>query len=95
MKEQKAAADEYMSSDRRHQTIDFIQSNYDKAYANWRRTGIPNLTPVDYPGNESNSQIPRRMRYSDSEYGNNTANVEEAIARQGADQFTTRIWWDQ
>lgn len=66
-----------------------------ESFSNWRRTGFPNLTPVDFPGNESNSQIPRRLRYSDNEYGTNAANVEAANARQGADQFFTRVWWDK
>lgn len=66
-----------------------------EAYANYRRTGYPNLTPVDYPGNEANSQIPRRLRYPQSEYGVNEANIVAANARQGDDVFTTRMWWDK
>ncbi|GAB5553651.1 MAG: SusD/RagB family nutrient-binding outer membrane lipoprotein [Saprospiraceae bacterium] len=66
-----------------------------EAYANFRRTGYPELTPVDFPGNESNSQIPLRLRYPQSEYGVNGANIEAANARQGADQFTTPVWWDK
>ncbi|MEM6804393.1 MAG: SusD/RagB family nutrient-binding outer membrane lipoprotein [Bacteroidota bacterium] len=65
-----------------------------EAYANYRRTGYPELTPVDYPGNESNGQIPRRLRYPTSEYGVNEANINAANAAQGPDEFTTRIWWD-
>jgi hypothetical protein len=66
-----------------------------EAFANWRRTGYPELTPTDYPGNESNSQIPRRLRYPDSEYGINGDNIQAAISRQGPDEFTTRVWWDK
>lgn len=65
-----------------------------EAYANWRRTGFPVLTPVDYPGNESNGTIPRRLRYPQGEYSLNEANINEALSRQGPDQFTTRMWWD-
>jgi len=65
-----------------------------EAWSNWRRTGYPVLTPIDYPGNESGGQIPRRMRYSQGEYGVNAANIEAANANQGPDQFTTRVWWD-
>ena len=65
-----------------------------EAYANYRRTGFPELTPTNYPGNESNGQIPRRLRYPTSEYGVNEVNINAANARQGDDVFTTRIWWD-
>ncbi|MDD2497652.1 MAG: SusD/RagB family nutrient-binding outer membrane lipoprotein [Desulfitobacteriaceae bacterium] len=68
--------------------------NFYESYSNWRRTGYPVLTPVNYPGNESNGQIPRRIRYSSSEYSVNPSNLAEAISSMGADAFTTRVWWD-
>ena len=66
-----------------------------EAFANWRRTGFPSLTPVVYPGNVTGGTIPRRLRYSQGEQVSNTANYNEAIARQGPDEFTTRVWWDR
>lgn len=68
--------------------------NHIEAWANWRRTGLPRLTPVNYPGNETNGQIPRRLRYSQGEYGVNP-NIDVANSRQGPDLFTTRVWWDK
>ncbi len=65
-----------------------------EAYAEWRRTGFPVLTPVNFPGNESNGQIPRRIIYPIQEPGNNRANYEAAVSRQGPDLLTTRMWWD-
>ena len=65
-----------------------------EAWSNWRRTGYPKLTPVNYPGNETNGQIPRRLRYSQGEYGVNPG-IDVAVGRQGADLFTTRMWWDK
>ena len=65
-----------------------------EAYANWRRTGFPDLVPVNYPGNESNGQIPRRLRYPQAEASLNGEMYDAAVSRQGADQFTTRMWWD-
>ena len=67
-----------------------------EAYANWRRTDYPKLTPVDYPGNESKSQIPRRLRYPASEQSVNPEGYLEAVNRQwgGEDQFWNRMWWD-
>ncbi|MBL7804387.1 MAG: SusD/RagB family nutrient-binding outer membrane lipoprotein [Saprospiraceae bacterium] len=66
-----------------------------EAFANWRRTGIPNLTPTSFPGDITGGQIPRRMRYPTAEYSSNGPNIEAAVARQGADINTTRVWWDQ
>ncbi|WP_215224040.1 SusD/RagB family nutrient-binding outer membrane lipoprotein [Echinicola shivajiensis] len=66
-----------------------------EGYSKWRRTGYPQLTPVNYPGNVTNGQIPRRMTYSGEEYSINTENVNEAVSRQGADNFMTRVWWDK
>lgn len=68
--------------------------NHIEAWSNWRRTGYPKLTPVNYPGNETNGQIPRRLRYSQGEYGVNPG-IDVAITRQGPDLFTTRMWWDK
>ena len=66
-----------------------------EAFANWRRTGFPNLTPVNYPGNVTGGTIPRRLRYNQSEQVSNAENYAAAIARQGPDEFTTRVWWDK
>ncbi|WP_420456026.1 SusD/RagB family nutrient-binding outer membrane lipoprotein [Rubrivirga sp.] len=66
-----------------------------EAFANWRRTGYPNLTPVNFPGNVTGGTIPRRLRYNESESVSNTANYNEAVSRQGGDLLTTRVWWDQ
>ena len=38
-----------------------------ESFANWRRTGFPNLTPVNYPGNVTGGTIPRRLRYREAE----------------------------
>lgn len=66
-----------------------------EAYANWRRTGYPVLTPVNYVGNATGGTIPRRLPYSVAEQGINGAHYREAISRQGADLLTTRVWWDK
>ncbi|MEN7547645.1 SusD/RagB family nutrient-binding outer membrane lipoprotein [Rapidithrix thailandica] len=66
-----------------------------ESYANWRRTGYPELVPVNYNNNASNGTIPRRLMYPIAEYSANGSNLKTAIDRQGVDKFTTRIWWDQ
>ncbi|SIQ17499.1 SusD/RagB family nutrient-binding outer membrane lipoprotein [Maribacter ulvicola] len=65
-----------------------------ETFSNWRRTGFPVLTPVNYPGNVTNGTIPRRLTYSESEQSNNPDNYAAAIAAQGPDVLTTRVWWD-
>ncbi|SHG09111.1 SusD/RagB family nutrient-binding outer membrane lipoprotein [Pedobacter caeni] len=66
-----------------------------ESYANWRRTGIPQLTPVNYPGNVSGGTIPRRFTFPRNEYSANGTNVKQANAQQGPDTYTTRVWWDK
>lgn len=66
-----------------------------ESYANWRRTGYPNLIPVNFPGSDSPGAIPRRLRYPQKEYSVNSDNITIANQRQGSDIFTTRIWWDK
>ncbi|MEO8795904.1 MAG: SusD/RagB family nutrient-binding outer membrane lipoprotein, partial [Daejeonella sp.] len=63
-------------------------------HANWRRSGYPLLTPVNFQGNYTSGVIPRRFQYPASEQGLNGANLNEAIARQGPNTWTTRVWWD-
>lgn len=66
-----------------------------ESFANWRRTGYPNLTPTSFPTDITGGNIPRRLRYPTHEYSNNEANITAAVARQGADDLTTRVWWDK
>ncbi|CAL1519767.1 hypothetical protein MMC2321_03519 [Chitinophaga sp. MM2321] len=66
-----------------------------ESYANWRRTGFPVLTPVNYPGNATSGVIPRRLTYPIGEYSANAKNVKDAVAKQGADSYVTRVWWDK
>ncbi|MDB5231417.1 MAG: SusD/RagB family nutrient-binding outer rane lipoprotein [Chitinophagaceae bacterium] len=65
-----------------------------QAWANWRRTGVPALTPTAFAVNSS-KQIPRRYVYGANEYSVNATGVAEAVARQGADTENTRVWWDK
>ncbi len=73
--------------------------NGPEAFANFRRSGFPALTPNPY-GQPNNPDVPngtfiRRMTYPTSELSVNVTNANEAIARQGADKLSTRIWWDK
>jgi len=73
--------------------------NGPEAFANFRRSGFPALTPNPY-GQPNNPDVPngtfiRRLTYPTSELSVNTKNVNAAIGRQGADKLSTRIWWDK
>ena len=65
-----------------------------EGWANYRRTGLPVLTPTNYPGNATGGTIMRRLIYPTSEQGLNV-NYKAAVAAQGAELFTTRMWWDK
>jgi hypothetical protein len=66
-----------------------------EVFSNWRRTGYPQLTPINIAGNATNGTIPRRLLYPPSEESLNGPNYSAAIQRQGQNTFTTRVWWDK
>ena len=73
--------------------------NGPEAFANFRRSGFPALTPNPY-GQPNNPDVPngtfiRRLTYPTSEIAVNSVNFNEAVARQGADKLSTRVWWDK
>jgi hypothetical protein len=71
----------------------FMDEN--ECFANWRRSGYPSLTPVNYPGNVTGGTIPRRFTYPQTEASTNTANYNAAVTRlAGGDKMTSRMWWD-
>ena len=69
--------------------------NFMEAWNNWRRSGFPVLTPVNYTGNFSNGTIPRRFIYPQSEPTNNAANYNAAVTNMGGDTYTTKMYWDK
>ena len=69
--------------------------NGPEVFANFRRSGFPALTPNPYPGKEIKGNFINRLSYPDSEQSVNTANRQEAIARQGPDNLDTHVWWDK
>jgi hypothetical protein len=63
-----------------------------EAWSEWRRTCVPE-TLVPGPAAVIGT-VPRRYEYSIREHSVNSANLDAAVARQGADVFTSRIYWD-
>jgi len=73
--------------------------NGPEAFANFRRTGFPALTPNPY-GQPTNPDVPngtfiRRIGFPTSEQSVNSANYNAAVTRQGPDKLSTKIWWDK
>lgn len=61
-----------------------------ESWNEYRRTGFPVLSPaVDGAINE----IPSRYNYPTTEGSINKANYDAAVAAQGADKLTTKVWW--
>ena len=72
-----------------------ILFNFSEAWTNWRRSGYPALTAINYAGNFSNGSIPRRQPYPSNESSNNPDNYKAAVAKlTGGDLWTARVWWD-
>lgn len=67
-----------------------------EAWANFRRSGYPILTPNPFPGSELKTEpFIRRLTYTDAELNVNKTNVQAAISRQGPNLLDTRVWWDK
>ncbi|HWB24860.1 MAG TPA: SusD/RagB family nutrient-binding outer membrane lipoprotein [Chitinophagaceae bacterium] len=70
--------------------------DFSEAWSNWRRSGYPVLTPVNYTGNFSNATIPRRQAYPTGEASTNPANYKAAVSGlSNGDTYTSRVWWDK
>jgi hypothetical protein len=66
-----------------------------EAWANFRRSGYPDVDPNPYPGSDlKNEDFIRRLTYPDSELTVNKENVDLATSRMGPDILDTRVWWD-
>lgn len=66
--------------------------NWWDAWADWRRTGYPVLTPVNYQGNITGGTIPRKLRIPDGEISNNSENFQGGATLPN--EYTSRVWWD-
>ena len=73
----------------------YMYLDFFEAWSTWRRTGVPALTPITYPLNQTGGLPIRRLMYSPAERALNTQNLEAAIAKQGPDLYLTRVWWDK
>jgi hypothetical protein len=71
--------------------------NGPEAYANWRRSGYPQLVPAVGVSEQSESlTIPRRFVYPYREKEQNRENFEKVLpALGGVDSWNARVWWDK
>lgn len=63
-----------------------------EAFAEWRRLDYPQLQPA--VAGVLNGQLPLRFLYPGTEQSLNGQNYKTAVAEQGADLLTTRLWFD-
>jgi hypothetical protein len=63
-----------------------------EAFAEWRRLDYPQLKPA-YAG-VLQGKIPLRLTYPSTEQAVNRENYQDAVATQGPDVLTTRLWFD-
>lgn len=69
--------------------------NAPETFANFRRSGFPQLTPNPYPGKAITGDFIRRITYPNSELSVNSENVKTATVNMGGpDNLDTRVWWD-
>lgn len=68
--------------------------NGHEAWANFRRSGFPVLTPNPLNGDLKTEDFIRRLTYPDGEKTVNSDNLATAVSRQGPDLLDTRVWWD-
>lgn len=102
------AANPYNAAGTTEQQLEQINTQYwaatflngIEAYSNFRRSGYPDLeaAPVDdptpHPSSFTNGAFIRRLLYPENEGILNAKNYNEVIERQGANEMTTRVWWD-
>jgi hypothetical protein len=62
-----------------------------EGWFDWRRTGIPEIQPGPAA---FISTVPVRFMYPTGVQALNRQNYLDAVAAQGEDRITTRVWWD-
>lgn len=63
-----------------------------EAFAEWRRLDYPQLQPA--VAGALNGKLPVRFIYPGTEQSLNGVNYKAAVANQGADLLTTKLWFD-
>jgi hypothetical protein len=66
-----------------------------EAWSEYRRTGFPTHIVAGPRMYSDTPGIAMRLTYAPAELSVNKAGLDAAIARQGADLTTTKVWWDK
>ncbi|HEX6846025.1 MAG TPA: SusD/RagB family nutrient-binding outer membrane lipoprotein, partial [Chitinophagaceae bacterium] len=67
--------------------------NGTEAFANFRRSGFPALTPNPVSGDLSGPGFARRLSYPNVEASANTANYTAGATAIGGDELSSRVFW--
>jgi hypothetical protein len=68
--------------------------NTPETFANFRRSGYPDLAPNPASGQDISSGFIRRLQYPTSEVSVNASNLQRASERMGGEKMDTPVWWD-
>jgi hypothetical protein len=68
--------------------------NGTEAFANFRRSGSPALTPNPVPGDLGSVGFARRLSYPNVEASANTVNYTAAAGAIGGDKISSKVFWD-
>jgi hypothetical protein len=70
-----------------------------EAYSNFRRSGYPQLSPLNFPGEDpfvtAGDGFIHRLPYPLKEWSINEPNVKAASDRIGGDNMGVRVFWDK
>jgi Starch-binding associating with outer membrane len=67
--------------------------NGTEAFANFKRSGYPQLTPNTF-NDKLNGEFPRRLSFPDREASANANSYQGAVAAIGGDNLLSRVFWD-
>jgi len=70
----------------------YMQDGFE-AWTEIRRLGWPNIQVG--PASATLSEMPRRFRYHSDDYSSNREEYDKIVASQGADEVSTKLWWDK
>lgn len=74
-----------------------LATNFVESFCSIRRLGYPVIeqrTDPDLDQGVTEGILPKRFLYPYNEETTNSANMQEAVDRQGPNEITTPVWWD-
>jgi hypothetical protein len=75
--------------------VAYYHNNTVEAWGEYKRTGLPALTPGPLATTITNGQVPTRVFYPTLEQSVNADNYRAATERIGGDVITARHWYQQ